>query len=522
MIRALLRIGLATGRMLSCALLCGSAFGQPAGNTPVFGAADIHVSGRNAGMSSALSHGHYELHSATMVDLIETAYGVDADQVLGGPNWLDEDRFDVIAKSPVDATPDRLKIMLQTLLADRFKLVVHNDTRPMQGYVLSAGNEHPGLRKADGSGDSGCNPESQTGRPQPFGAGSVPSVSYLCRNVTMAAFADTMRSMAGTYLDGSRVMDQTGLKGAWDFNLKWTAKSNLKSAGADGVTLFDALDQQLGIKMALSRVALPVIVVDSVNQKPTDNPPGVKVSLPALPAEFEVAEIKRSGRDSGQRGGPFQSGYRVELRGYTLSRLIGLAWGMDGADMITGGPGFAYKEQFDIVAKAPVITPVPGAPAARELSADALHAMLRALLADRFGLETHMEARPAIVYSLVAARPRLQKADPSERTSCTPAGTQILMVFECRNLTMAQLAAVLPKFSPGDLAHPVVDATQMEGAWDFTLSFTPAALARGGGAGGALTLPEAVDKELGLKLVMQRRRVQVVVIDHVEAKPTDN
>jgi uncharacterized protein (TIGR03435 family) len=147
--------------------------------------------------------------------------------------------------------------------------------------------------------------------------------------------------------------------------------------------------------------------------------------------------------------------------------------------------------------------------------------MLRALLVDRFGLETHMEERPAIVYSLVAGRAKLQKADPAERTSCTPAGTQILMVFECRNMTMAQLAAVLPKFSPGDLMHPVVDATQMEGAWDFTLSFTPASLARGG-SGGALGLPEAVDKELGLKLVAQKRSVPVVVIDHVEEKPTDN
>ena len=79
-------------------------------------------------MRTSIRSGRYELHNATIVDLIRTAYGIDADKVLGGPTWLEYDRFDVLAKIPAKVPPpDALKQMLQSLLADRFKLVVHKD-----------------------------------------------------------------------------------------------------------------------------------------------------------------------------------------------------------------------------------------------------------------------------------------------------------------------------------------------------------------------------------------------------------
>jgi len=73
-----------------------------------------------------------------MVDLIRTAYGVDPEKVVGGPHWVEFDRFDVIAPAPSNMPPETLKLMLQALLADRFKLVVHNDTQPISGFVLRA------------------------------------------------------------------------------------------------------------------------------------------------------------------------------------------------------------------------------------------------------------------------------------------------------------------------------------------------------------------------------------------------
>ncbi len=117
-------------------LLWEVAFGQ------AFQVADVHVSApsRNQNMQGGvLQAGRYDLRRATMLDLIKTAYGVDADTVFGGPSWLEWDRYDVVAKAPPGTPAATVRLMLQGLLADRFKLVVHKDTKPIQGFVLSQG-----------------------------------------------------------------------------------------------------------------------------------------------------------------------------------------------------------------------------------------------------------------------------------------------------------------------------------------------------------------------------------------------
>src|SRR4051812_11738262 len=105
------------------------------------------------------------------------------------------------------------------------------------------------------------------------------------------------------------VVDQTGLKGTWDYDLKWSARGQLAAAGGAAITLFDAVDKQLGLKLELQKIPFPVIVVDSVNHNPTDNPPGVVTALPPLPpAEFEVATIKPTAPDQRNRFGRIQNG----------------------------------------------------------------------------------------------------------------------------------------------------------------------------------------------------------------------
>ncbi len=105
--------------------------------------------------------GRYEVRSATMVDLIRTAYAADSDdKVTGGPGWLGQDRFDVIAKAPVNSTPENLRLMLVNLLAERFNLVIHNDTKPLPAYVLAAGKKNQ-MKPGDGSGDTGCKQQDQ-------------------------------------------------------------------------------------------------------------------------------------------------------------------------------------------------------------------------------------------------------------------------------------------------------------------------------------------------------------------------
>ena len=190
-------------------------------------------------------------------------------------------------------------------------------------------------------------------------------------------------------------------------------------------------------------------------------------------------------------------------------------------------------------------------PAIREklpqVDIDVLRLMLRALLADRFKLVTHMEDRPVAAYVLSAVKPKLQKADPSNRTGCKEGpGPDGKGPQDCESHTVA--AAYLPEHDHGAICGAasdscagyvhtaVLDSTGLEGAWDFTLNFSAIGLLQAGGApgqppsgapgasdpNGALSLPDAVNKQLGLKLELQKRPMPVLVIDHVEEKPTDN
>src|SRR5690242_4254166 len=118
---------------LTLLTLVSVCFGQ---TRPAFQIADIHSSAkvRNPQVQGGgpLQAGRFEMRQATMLDLIRTAYGLDPDLIVGGPSWLELDRFDVAAKAPAGTRPDQVRLMLQSLLADRFQLAVHKDSQPVQ------------------------------------------------------------------------------------------------------------------------------------------------------------------------------------------------------------------------------------------------------------------------------------------------------------------------------------------------------------------------------------------------------
>jgi uncharacterized protein (TIGR03435 family) len=202
---------------------------------------------------------------------------------------------------------------------------------------------------------------------------------------------------------------------------------------------------------------------------------------------------------------------------------------------LVGAPKGLDTTRFDIVAK------VSGSASrtAPGLDSESARMMLRSLLADRFKLATHYEERPVSAFAMVAERPKLKRADPSVRPGCgnAPAASGFSPIFSlhCQNTTMAQFAQELPAFGGLYVTHPVFDATRLEGGWDFVLSWSPPHLIRGGDAGsantsapvaadpnGALTIIEALEKQLGLKLELRKHPMPVLVIDHVEQTPTDN
>src|SRR4051812_32990371 len=119
------------------ALAAGMAFAQTPDALPKFEAADVHVSPKSQNQfprPSPVRAGRYEIKTASVADLIRLAYGFDMDKIVGGPSWLELDRFDVVGKVPADSTPEMHKQMLQSLLTERFKLVTHKDSRPLPTY----------------------------------------------------------------------------------------------------------------------------------------------------------------------------------------------------------------------------------------------------------------------------------------------------------------------------------------------------------------------------------------------------
>jgi uncharacterized protein (TIGR03435 family) len=518
--------------------------------------ADIHPSQtRNVFMRGipATRGGRLTIKNATMVDLIRIAYGFSPDKILEGPNWLEMDHFELTAKLPQDAKAADQKPMLEALLADRFHLVVRKENRPLPAYALVVGKK-PLLKEADGSGNTGCKPKAASGPPGPgmmmigingvqiaLGPGGV--IEFNCRNITMADFAAGLRGMFGTDLGQNPVTDETGLKGIWNFDVHWSLGFiGMPMESGDRVTTPDAIERQLGLKLEKRQVPTPVLVVVSVDRKPTANPQGTAEALPPIntPVEFEVADVKPAA--PGGRGGAMrnQPGGKLVVNGMAMRILLMRAFGSTfNQEEVVGIPDWANNARYDITAKASV------EPGQMQVDQESMNLMIRSLLEERFKLKWHTEERPQTAYTLVAVKPKMKKADPAERASCkneqapagSPPGSTALV---CHDVTMEQFAETLEGAAQG-LDWPVTDSTELAGGWDFTLNYSrfpqmTMGPGRGGGDGGipgsplpmasdpsgAYTIFEAIEKQLGLKLVPHKRNLPVYVIDNLEQVPTDN
>ena len=529
---------------------------------PRFPIADVHavVKTPNSFVRGGFYRGgRYELHNATMLDLVRIAYGFDPDKVLGGPAWATRDAFDVVATAPSGTTPESLKTMLQGLLAERFSLVVHRDTKPVPAYAITVGKT-PLLKEADGSGETGCKVVSNVAE----NAVSAPGVNivranlngnnvhlnlsepipFACRNMTMAAFADGLRAMIGAaaYITNIPAVDQTELKGKWNFEVKWTLRQGGPAAANAGtpVTMFDTFDK-LGLRLELTKAPFPVIVVDSANETPTANSPGVTEKLATHSTGFEVVDLKpampfpNSGvNNGGGRGGLFFQGPgRLGMQGQSVKGLIAAAWNLTGPDQVTGGPKSAETVLFDFAALMNVPELVPGFPVIGngQFDIDSARLMLQELLKERFKLVVHEESGSVPGYELAAVKPTLKKADPAKKPGCNegpapgekdprtdnPAASRLVT---CLNTSVAEFLTELRNRASGYLAQmpPALDKTGIEGKYDITLNFSPA----GAAGAGAITLFDALEKQLGLKLQMGKRPGTVLVIDHCEENPIDN
>lgn len=534
---------------------------KPAAAVPIeFEAADVHHTPpyRIPFYYGAVARSdRYILKQATMKHLIATAYNLDQPAAVGGgPSWVGWNRFDIVAKIQPGTTAAEARPMLQNLLAERFKLVVHPGDVPVPGYLLALANGKPGPNlKPSASGEEGTCKNNFT---PPSGPGSIPSISLECHGATIATLTSTLMDMrGGGYVDYNKpIVDATGLKGTYDFNLKWTPSFFLPHSGGAGISLYQALEQQLGIELLLKTVPRPGIVIDSVNEEPTPNAPDLAKIMPPLPPpQFDVATIKPA--QPGERGMFKTTGDELTIQGIPLKFLIAIAWDLDfrNSDMLDA-PKWIDSAKLDIDGKtADKNMGVYSSGRSQQVYFEDYRQMLRALLIDRFNIKYHMEDRPTDSYTLEVSDPKLAslklaKAAPSEFTGC---GTQpgpdgkdprmenivLNSLQSCSNTTMDEFAGELQSIAPDYFFFPVKNDTGLKGAFDFTMSWSSADLALGTGMGpvpapaaegapaagdpnGAVSFFDAIKKELGLKVIKEKRPEPVLVIDHIDEQPAEN
>ncbi len=374
---------------------------------PTFTVADVHPSPHRASpevRGGLLKDGHYILRDATMVDLITRAYKVDPVNVQGGPSWIEFDRYDIFAKAPATTSQDAASPMLRSLLAYRFKLTAHTAIKPSPAFVLSIGKTSK-LRQSDGSGQEGC----QFIQPAKDAPPAVArDIRFSCHNYTMQALADFLRDVASPYLTRP-VVDATGLEGVWDFDIQWTYDP--PHGDADGTTIFTAVEKQLGLRLEAKDAPLPVVVIDTVAEKPTPNVANLdKLLPPPPPAEFEVAVIRPANPD--EKHFNIEIGRsNVAIHYATLQTLITFAWNT-GPGKVEAKPAWLDDVHYDISGKIAMDSQSANPMARPDVDIDDVKEMLRSLLADRFKMTSHSEERPAQVFALTAPNPKMKKADP--------------------------------------------------------------------------------------------------------------
>jgi uncharacterized protein (TIGR03435 family) len=214
----------------------------------------------------------------TLRMLINTAYGPELGpgaQVTGGPDWIEKDRYVVLGQAQGSPTRNEMIAMLKTLLAERFALKVHTDSKEVDAYalVMSRDDRKPGpkLQQWDGTCNGKPAPPAQPGGTGPRCAAFFRPPGLFMRGASMAVLANMLSAQVSNL--GRPVVDQTGLSGEYDYDLEVSfapASPNPPPADTAAPSVFVALQEQLGLKLQPTRTTVKVLVVDNAS-RPTEN-----------------------------------------------------------------------------------------------------------------------------------------------------------------------------------------------------------------------------------------------------------
>ncbi len=214
--------------------------------------------------------------ASSLGDLISFAYEVQAKQIVNAPDWLDRDRYDIEAVPEQEGVPnpEQIRVMIRKLLADRFALKFHHDQREMSAYVLTVGKDGQKLKPTQIHGNLP-------------GIGIRPSTGGITLNMVNATISDFTGFLQILVLDRP-VVDKTGIQGRFDYQCTFTPddsqfgghpppmpnqgnnNGSTDTATAAAPSLYDAVQQELGLKLSAEKTAVDVIAIDHVD-KPTAN-----------------------------------------------------------------------------------------------------------------------------------------------------------------------------------------------------------------------------------------------------------
>lgn len=265
-------------RFLSFVLTCLATHGQTFEAASIKPATPLGPLGMRAdvkGGPGTSDPGLFTCTNCSLARVLADAYKIH-DYDFSGPGWLGSTRFDFLAKVPAGATKEECQAMIRNLLAERFKMAVHRETREMQVYELTVAKNGPRFKESTpkdppkDDGPSGPLKRDGDGFPiLPPGMSAAIIAGHArmqSEDQTMAWFAERLSERLQT-----PVTDATGLAGKYDFVVSWAWEEGPGAASAAAADLINALQSQLGLKVERTKGTVEVLVVDHIEKVPTEN-----------------------------------------------------------------------------------------------------------------------------------------------------------------------------------------------------------------------------------------------------------
>jgi uncharacterized protein (TIGR03435 family) len=233
--------------MVLLAVLVGSTvalYAQSADSLPSFEVASIKPSKPSTDGMSIFGdpNGRLSVQNATLKDLIRFCYRLRDFQILGGPKWLEVDRYDIAAKPEDRSQPEQVLLMMQQLLADRFQLKFHRESKEAPVYELMVARNGPKLRTPDPNGKPGI--QGRRGRIDAWGTPMPIFAQYLSQRL------------------GRTVIDKTALTADYDFILEYQPDENEDVTTDRGASIFTAIQEQLGLRLQPAKGSVEIFVID--------------------------------------------------------------------------------------------------------------------------------------------------------------------------------------------------------------------------------------------------------------------